>query len=505
MYGSASRVILLISGILIGFYMMPFLVHNLGNEYYGLWILASSVVAFYSLIDFGLSFAMQRYLIQAIHGEDTEEVNATLSTSITLTAGFSILAIIISFVIFWISPFFMEDSLHQELFGLLILIMGFKAAFQITLFPFYGVLVAHYNYTSISYTQLFMLLARTFLIIVFIENGYDLIAMAIILFVTDLFGSVLIAYKAFKIQPGLKVDIKLFSRSKLLVYINYGKYVFFIESGDRVKLSIDDIIIASLISVGAVTHYTIAHTLVSYLTSFSDSILGVLTPVFNRYHKLEQWGEMRTTFSAMSDISAYLSILLGGGLIVFGYDFIQLWMGSEYLDTYPALAILCTTEIIVKSQTPVVISLFATARHKYLAALVGVETLVNLIISIALAPYLGITGVALGTAIPAIIVYLIFLPPYACKIIGVSVKRYYLSLFKFMSLSFLVFLMAGLMNKYYPSTTYIELLIKSFFVFVVYSLFSFRFIVSFQTKLFLNGYISQNYRQAWVLLSGFKH
>jgi peptidoglycan biosynthesis protein MviN/MurJ (putative lipid II flippase) len=52
------------------------------------------------------------------------------------------------------------------------------------------------------------------------------------------------------------------------------------------------------------------------------------------------------------------------------------------------------------------------------------EAFVNLLLSIWLAPRLGITGVALATAIPALLVSTMLLPPYLCRRLGVPIRTF---------------------------------------------------------------------------------
>jgi hypothetical protein len=58
------------------------------------------------------------------------------------------------------------------------------------------------------------------------------------------------------------------------------------------------------------------------------------------------------------------------------------------------------------------------------AAILMVEALLNLIFSIWLAPRAGITGVALATAIPALLVSTLVLPPYLCRQLSVPLRTF---------------------------------------------------------------------------------
>ena len=51
-----------IATLATGFVMTPFMLHRLGADQFGLWVLVASVVAYGGLLDFGLSSAVVKYV-----------------------------------------------------------------------------------------------------------------------------------------------------------------------------------------------------------------------------------------------------------------------------------------------------------------------------------------------------------------------------------------------------------------------------------------------------------
>lgn len=52
----------LIVAVGIAFVMSPFLVHRLGDFFYGIWVLAMSITGYFSLLDLGMNRAIVRYV-----------------------------------------------------------------------------------------------------------------------------------------------------------------------------------------------------------------------------------------------------------------------------------------------------------------------------------------------------------------------------------------------------------------------------------------------------------
>lgn len=482
---SASRLIVLITNISIGFFMLPFLIHSLGDEHYGLWILVGSVIAFYNLIDFGMAGAMQRFLIRSMHGEDIDDVNIALSTSFILTSAIGIFSLLVTFAIIVLAPLFTESEANILLFQIAIGIMGLKVATQLPLFSFYGILVAKYRFDIISYVQLVSLILRTCLIVYFVKNGYGIVAIAVISSLADIAGSLLIISYARKLAPGIKVSLSNFSLDKLKEYFHFGKYIYVIMIARRIRFSLDELVVGAVVGLGAVTHYAIAGTLIQYFTSIIGSAIGVISPSFIKYHKLGQWENLREIFLVTTEIATFASFLISGLLITLGQPFISIWVGDEYSDVYPVLLILCIASALINAQTPNQIVIVAIAKHKYYAIILGIEAMANLGISLVLGYYIGIYGVALGTMIPSLFNSLILQPMYACKQLRISYRDYYKILAKGAVLGVSVFVSGHYASQTINIESYVTLIAYGASISIVYILCCFKLFLSDKTTAYI--------------------
>src|ERR1700674_401113 len=79
--GSVLQVANLIAAAISSFFLMPFVVHLLGDRIYGFWSLASAFVVYYNMLDFGLSTAVSQYISMAIGRNDQAECNAVFNTA----------------------------------------------------------------------------------------------------------------------------------------------------------------------------------------------------------------------------------------------------------------------------------------------------------------------------------------------------------------------------------------------------------------------------------------
>src|SRR3712207_4332280 len=66
------------------FFMSPFLVRNLGDAWYGMWVLIRSTTGYMGLLDGGVRMAVVKFVARADATGDVGELNRTISTGFVL-------------------------------------------------------------------------------------------------------------------------------------------------------------------------------------------------------------------------------------------------------------------------------------------------------------------------------------------------------------------------------------------------------------------------------------
>src|SRR5207248_7959176 len=67
--------------IAVGFFLTPFILHHLGNDAYGLWVLIFSLTGYYGIFDFGIRSSLVRYVSKFQATGDREELAKLINTS----------------------------------------------------------------------------------------------------------------------------------------------------------------------------------------------------------------------------------------------------------------------------------------------------------------------------------------------------------------------------------------------------------------------------------------
>ena len=201
-------------------------------------------------------------------------------------------------------------------------------------------------------------------------------------------------------------------------------YLFITDIGDRLRFTVDPLVITAFVGLAAVTHYRFATVFTDQYMRIMVSTVGVFWPLLSQLHGANQDAKTKKTFFFATKISVCLASFLCFGLIAWGKPMVLRWMGPRYLDSYGPLVVLTLAMLVDLWQLPTVSLLFATFKDRVYAFSTLAEGILNLAVSLALVRRYGILGVALGTLVAAVIIRLIIQPWLMCRVSQISYSVY---------------------------------------------------------------------------------
>jgi O-antigen/teichoic acid export membrane protein len=422
--GSVLRVLSLAASAVSSFFLMPFVVHHLGDRLYGFWSLASVFIGYYSLLDLGLSSAVSQYVCIALGRNDFKECRAVFNTALRIQFWLAGAALVATAAIAAVTPLFTHNAADAHIFRDVVLILGVNTALGFPIKVYGGVLDAQYRFDINAALTIFGLTLRTGLVIWAILSGGTLLALAWATLLASLPVAVLQIWfakrEAFWAKLGAKLENK---RVKSL--FSYSIYSFLSYLADIVRFQVDPIVISAFVGLATVTHYRVAAILAQqYFLQILVLTVGTLGPVFSRLHGTGDKAQMEEVFLFGTKLSCCISCFICFALVGWGKPFIVRWMGPNYLDAYWPLVILALSVFLDVCQRSSIDLLYATFNHRFYTYLNWAEGILNLAFSLALARSLGLIGVALGTLIAALIVRVIVQPWWVCKVINICYTGY---------------------------------------------------------------------------------
>ncbi len=427
--GAFLNTLNLTAQILSGFYVMPLMIHSFGDTNFGIWILVASFMGFAGVLDLGLPSAVSRFISQAIGrgGQEAErEIKLITATAFYIFVSITVLTIVLISLIIVFAPAFLRNADQIDLFRKLLLILCLNNLFIFPTSVFEGILTANLRHDLISSRKIFFTTVRVGLIIFLIKSHFGLLSIAWVTVGCNIADNFVRAILAYQIDPRVSISPSNFQRAKVKQLLSYSVYTFVGRIADILRFQVDSFVITLFTNVALVTPYRVAARLIEYFMQFISEISTVFRPYFCQEEGKNNHEGIKDKFLFLTKIIAYIATFVGMMLLLYGKNFIERWVGSQYTISYTILMILVIPITFALIQSTVFPLLYGISKHKFIAYTNIGEGLLNLILSIILVKKLGIVGVALGTAIPLIITKFFVQPFYVTRILRIPLKKYVL-------------------------------------------------------------------------------
>lgn len=405
----------------VAFLLTPYIIAVLGKAGYGIWVIITSLIGYYGLLNLGITSAVSRFAALYIGNKDLEALNTVFSTAFVV---FLLIALVIVGLSWIVGPYlpYIFDSDYNDSLPFLVLVVGCSVALSFPTAILISLFVAHERYVQQSSLSILMGLLRALLTVFFLERGYGLEGMAYAFLITAVFEFIAYSAVVWFYLPWVRPNGRLVKFNMLIQMLTFGLPTLVITVSGLMRTNLDSVVIGGMVGIEEVAVYSVAALLIRYVFSIANSGLGIFTPRFARLVGEEQ--DVKPLFFSSLYFASLIAATAGGGVLFFGERFINLWLGDGFEDAIPILFILVSCYVITIAQIPGLTLLMALNKHKAFAAITFVEGIANVVLSVLLAPAYGIVGVALGTAIPMLVVKILIQPFLVSKLAEVSLLDY---------------------------------------------------------------------------------
>ncbi len=419
--GSGSRVLRMVSLAIIGFFIMPFTVHRLGAEQYGIWAIAMTFIGYYSFLDLGLSGAIFTHMAYAFGREDHEEARNIYGAALLIFGAVALVLLAVTIALA-AGVYFLHYSHSREL-AIVLLIVGLSTASSFGMRVPFGTLNAGQHFDVTAWVLILSGVLRALGTVLVLNAHYGVVALAWLSVFTAIPANAIVIWRIHREFPFLKIFAwPRWKRSTARKLFSFGGPVLIGQIADRIRFQTDTLTVSFFVGLTAVTHYSIGTTLVMYYMDGIDSIIGVLMPVLSMQKSVSDHGGFERSFFSGTRVALVSSAFILFGMIAWSRDFVTLWMGAAFTDVYRVIVILSVAVFLETSQATSVNALYASLHQKAYAALNISEALANLVLSLLLARPFGMLGVAIGTLIPSIVFRGIIQPIVVERLLHISVR-----------------------------------------------------------------------------------
>ena len=416
---SATWVDLLVQAV-VGFFLSPLILHRLGDEAFSIWVLVFAITGYFGLLDFGIRASIVKHTASCIATNDREQLSRYLSTSLAFYAAVSAVVLLITIGgFFYLHRLFRIPVALLSSARILLLMSGATVAATFPLSVFAGALEGLQKFAWLHLGQVGVTLLRACWIAVVLLRGGSLLAIGAVAVGMNLLSYLIFTILVFRALP-VRLSVRHVDGKAWRQMAGYGVFVFAILGAEKLRFHSDALVIGAVLSSSVITSFSIAARLVEYSSYAVRSMSVIFTPMSSHFHALGDLGRLQKTLIVGNRASAFIIVPLCAALVILGKPIIESWVGAGYVSSYPILVLLIIPRTLYLAQSTSIRILLGMGKHRVLAAVLLLEGVMNVLLSLFLASRFGILGVAWGTAIPLACTSLFFLPGHLCRVLEIS-------------------------------------------------------------------------------------
>ena len=424
----ATSYLRLVIGIVVVFFLTPYIVSKIGMEMFGLWSLIFSIIGLFGLLDLGFATAAVKYMGEFTGSGDAEGRNQTLATLLVVYTALGVICIaLVGIVAGNAGHWFEITDEAQQAFYIALWLLGAAVAINLPLNLFKAVLNGSGRISLLNGIDLIVMLANAVAVVMVLEAGHGILGLIIVTTATMVLSPALAMVLSFWLTPGLSMSPRLFSRHRVRELLGFSFFFFIANVAVMLILRIDPIVIKSFLPLTAVAVYAIGSKIAEYVYYLNKQFSNGLMPLISQSRGRKDEATINRILMDGTRYCLAIAVPFAALLFFYAEDIILLWMGDEFAGAAPVLQILLGAMLFTAVQLNAANVLAFNGEHRFIALAMAGSALLNLGLSIVLIQHYGINGVALATLIAAFTVEMLIIVPRACISRGVSIIRFFVT------------------------------------------------------------------------------
>lgn len=432
--------------ILIAFIAQSIFIKTLGSEYNGIKSLFLNLLSMLSVVELGFGVAVVYNLYKPVANKDYESIKAIMKfyrkiyriiAIIIFALGLILLPFIPTIVgktnvdsnLYLIFLLFLVNSCCTYLFSYKRSILyASQKNFIINLFDLL------FNFIKNALQILILIIFKNFYIYLLVQIAVTMINnMCISIFVNKKFTYLKKVDKNLTLDKSIKDEI--INKVKGLLFHKIGG--FFVAGTDNILISMSKNL--GVIYVGYYSNYNmiisnVALVFSTMISSITASVGNLLVEKSNDYQRKLQ------TYRSVFLINSWLYCFGATSIYILAQDFIEIWLGKEYVLPQFVLLILAINFYI--NGTKIASNTFKEAAGIFYEDrfMPIIESIVNIFASLLFMHFFGLAGVFMGTITSSIVLLFVSYPIYMYKKVFLDKAINYFKLyFKYFIISTIVF------------------------------------------------------------------
>lgn len=383
----------------------PALIHGLGKEQYGVWILVMAVVAYYLIADMGLMFAATRFLAIAVGKRDLERQTSIHHVCLRYYRIAAAVVALLALCMLPLLPWLADNHGHagevQLAFGIATCSVVARLSLRLPAI----LLRAHVRYDLLALASIVRTVAQAVALLVVLNKSGGIVAVATLHALSELLELALQRALARPFRTSAETSGGKPERAGLRTELfRYSRLIFFGDLGNSLRLQFTPLMIPKLQGVGALPDFSIGTRLISILEDMVNSLFGgQVLSAFGQIHGSEDTDNLKRQFLRMVHVTAGFSWAATAGMVMVAEAFLQRWVGPELHEARNVLFILAGAYACHFSQYPAYNLMHTIGRSNLVVCVCVGGGIFGALLSLCLGLRFGLVGVVCGIAVEMVI------------------------------------------------------------------------------------------------------
>lgn len=407
---------------------VPVLLHFLGQSEYGLYQIVGSFFSYVTVFESSVSTGILRNYCNALGRSDHEEAAVTLSMARSIYRFLALIldlvgiAVVFAFRSFYAGSF--STSELNESIAILILLFA-NMTFTLQGSVYLTILTGHEKYTFLRILSILMQIIQPLLVILCVSRiPYAITVSAVIVLLNLLTIGIRYGYVTRK----LKIQITKQPKDSRIVksILGLSAAILLGSIADQIFWKTDQIILGRMFNTVVVAVYSVGSQICSMYMQFGTQVSGVFYPRVSALYQEENGLQKASDlFIRIGRITFYIILLVLSGFIVFGREFLLLWVGEGYEEAYWVAIIVMLPFSIDLAQNLGLCILQIKGQYGFRAKIYFLSAVLNILTTILFTKWIGIIGAALSTGISMFLTSGLIMNWYFQKRAGLDIRKFW--------------------------------------------------------------------------------
>lgn len=407
---------------MLNFLFLPYIVHKLGPDSYGILTLVWTVTGYFAFLDLGLGNAIIKFVAEFHSKGNSERVNEVIGATLLIVSTLGIIGGVILLLfaktlvtkVLKVPP----DFFSVAYWAFSISSVGYFATMLLSVFAAVPNGLNRYDITSVVTVLMGALTIVGNAFLLYLGLGLiEIVVFNVLISVAAIFTYVFILRN---IYPHIRFGL-FFRWTTISNIVSFGLFSLLSRVAFLINYHADRLVIGVLLGVSWVTYYVVPFTLINRLTALTFRLGCVIFPAISELHGQRRFDTITEMYLTSSRVILAVSTAICLPLFVFGDRLLILWMGQDFGLKLGLVVVFVTLGLYLSAFTNVptfVVDGLGKPRVSGIAALSN--AILNISLAIPLAKQLGINGVAFSFFLSNALVTFAFVYYVNNKTLGIS-------------------------------------------------------------------------------------